>query len=101
EPRAPPPPQPVADDYQPAAYAYQPVGVHETSAADRAARDQQDEPTPPTGWAAPPPPPPGGGAGLQSEVRWTPRGPTTEANAWAAPANAEERYESQSPRRAH
>jgi hypothetical protein len=72
EPLAPPPRQPVADSYQAAAYSYQPVGVYETSGADPAAeayetpdagahrrrgegaaQAQQDEPTPPTGWAAP------------------------------------------------
>ena len=37
EPLAPPPRQPVADSYQPAAYAYQPAGAHEASGANGAA----------------------------------------------------------------
>jgi hypothetical protein len=73
EPLVPPPRQPVADSYQPAAYAYEPADAPESSTAnrtaepyeateadrtahprrgDRAARAQQDESTPPTGWAA-------------------------------------------------
>lgn len=73
EPLVPPPRQPAPDSYQPAAYDYQPA-AQETSRASRAAEPyemaeadrgayrrrgeqaaqaQQDEPTPPTGWAAP------------------------------------------------
>src|SRR5580658_3675664 len=37
EPLAPPPRQPVADSYQPAAYAYQPAGAHGASGANGAA----------------------------------------------------------------
>ncbi len=74
EPLVPPPRQPVADSYQAAPYTYQPVGAPDTSRAnraaepydapepdrgvqrrrgERAARVQQDESTPPTGWPAP------------------------------------------------
>jgi hypothetical protein len=125
EPLAPPPRQPVADNYQASAYTYQRVGAYETSDANRAAeayqapdagthrrpgeqaaRAQQDESTPPTGWAAPPASSPPSGAERQPEGRWTPREPTPEANGWvaptgAAPASAGERYEPQVPRRSH
>jgi hypothetical protein len=125
EPLAPPPRQPVADNYQASAYTYQRVGAYETPGTDRAAeayqapdagthrrpgeeaaRAQQDESTPPTGWAAPPASSPPSGAERQPEGRWTPREPTPEANGWvapmgAAPASAGERYEPQVPRRSH
>src|SRR6201998_1258171 len=119
EPLAPPLRQPVADNYQAAAYTYQPVGDYETPGADRAAeayeapdadthrrrgeqaaRAQQDESTPPTGFAAPASSPPSG-AERQPEGRWTPREPTPEANGWVAPTSAGERYEPQAPRRSH
>jgi len=96
EPLAPPPPQPVADDYQPAAYIYQPAGADETSGhrrrGEQAAQAQQDESTPPTGWAAPPSPPLSG-AERQPEGRWRLREQPAEANGWAAPASP--------PRRSH
>jgi hypothetical protein len=96
EPLVPPPRQPVADDYQAAAYTYQPAGADETSGRrrrdERAARAQQDESTPPTGWAAPPSSPPSG-AERQPEGRWTLREQPAEANGWAAPASP--------PRRSH
>jgi uncharacterized protein DUF6779 len=125
EPLAPPPRQPVADNYQASAYTYQRVGAYETPGANRAAeayeapdagthrrpgeqaaRAQQDESTPPTGWAPPPASSPRSGAERQPEGRWTPREPTPEANGWvaptgAAPASAGERYEPQVPRRSH
>ena len=96
EPLVPPPRQPVADDYQAAAYTYQPVDAYETSGrrrrGERAARAQQDESTPPTGWAVPPSSPPSG-AERQPEGRWTLREQPAEANGWAAPASP--------PRRSH
>jgi hypothetical protein len=62
EPLVPPPRQPVADDYQATAYAYQPTGTPPPEAdpgaqrrrGDRFARVQHDEATPPTGWPAQP-----------------------------------------------
>ena len=103
EPLAPPPRQPVADNYQASAYTYQPVGAYETPGANRAAeayeapdagthrrrgeqaaRAQEDASTPPTGWAAPASSPPSG-AERQPEGRWTPREPTPEADGWVAP----------------
>src|SRR6201993_5167217 len=119
EPLAPAPRQPVADNYQASAYTYQPVGAYETPGANRAAeayeapdadthrrrgeqaaRAQQDESTPPTGFAAPASSPPSG-AERQPEGRWTPREPTPEANGWVAPTSAGERYEPPAPRRSH
>jgi hypothetical protein len=109
EPLAPPPRQPVADNYQAAAYTYQPAqevsgpnraaeayeapdaGTHRRR-GERAARAQQDEATPPTGWVAPAPAPPSG-AERQPEGRWTLREQPADANGWAAP--------SQAPRRSH
>jgi len=103
EPLAPPLRQPVADNYQAAAYTYQPVGAAEAyeapdagahrRRAERAARAEQDESTPPTGWAAPASSP-RSAADRQHEGRWTPREPTAEANGWAAPPGAP-------PRRSH
>ncbi|MGB7870787.1 MAG: DUF6779 domain-containing protein, partial [Mycobacterium sp.] len=106
EPLAAPQRQPVADNYQASAYTYQPVGAYETPGANRAAeayeapdagthrrqgeqaaRAQEDESTPPTGWAAPASSPPSG-AERQPEGRWTPREPTPEANGWVAPTGA-------------
>jgi uncharacterized protein DUF6779 len=79
EPLAPPPRQPVADDYQAAAYTYQPAGADETSGRRRRDdRAQQDEATPPTGWAAPP-----SGGERQPEGRWTVREQPAEPNGWA------------------
>jgi Domain of unknown function (DUF6779) len=124
EPLTPPPRHPVADNYQAAAYTYQPA-AHEASGPDaaaeayeapeadqgahrrrseRAARTQQDEPTPPTGWAAPAASP-ATGAEPPPEGRWAKR-KQTAANGWAAPrgaspVNAGERYEPQAPRRSH
>jgi hypothetical protein len=96
EPLAPPPRQPVADNYQAAAYAYQPVDAAETSVrrrrGERAAQAQQDESTPPTGWTVPASSPPSG-AERQPEGRWPPREQAAEANGWAAPASP--------PRRSH
>ncbi|HTZ13272.1 MAG TPA: DUF6779 domain-containing protein [Mycobacterium sp.] len=96
EPLAPPPRQPVADDYQAAAYTYQPAGADETSGRrrrrERAAQAEQDESTPPTGWAAPSSSPPSG-AERQPEGRWTLREQPAEANGWGAPAPP--------PRRSH
>jgi hypothetical protein len=126
EPLVPSPRQPVADSYQAAAYAYQPAGAHEGSGAnpaadpyeaaeadrsahrrrgDRAARAQQDESTPPTGWAAPGPSPVGG-AERQPEGRGWAQPQTAEANGWAAssgpsPAGAGGRHEPQPARRSH
>jgi hypothetical protein len=53
EPLVPPPREPDPDEYQAAAYAYQPTGAHQASGATRAAEAQQDEATPPTGFAVP------------------------------------------------
>jgi hypothetical protein len=96
EPLAPPPRQPVADDYRAAAYTYQPAGADETSGRrrrrERAAQAEQDESTPPTGWAAPSSSPPSG-AERQPVGRWTLREQPAEANGWAAPASP--------PRRSH
>ena len=111
-----PPPQPVADNYQAAPYTYQPVGAQETARTnraaeeyeapdagahprrgERAARAQQDESTPPTGWPAPPSSPPSG-AERQPEGRWTPREQPAEANGWAAPSGA---APASPPRRSH
>jgi Domain of unknown function (DUF6779) len=106
EPLAPPPRQPVADNYQAAAYSYEPA---EAPAADqggrrrrgeRAAGAQQDESTPPTGWASP-----ATGAERQPEGRWAKREQPAAANGWAAPptaaVNPAERYEPEAPRRSH
>jgi hypothetical protein len=97
EPLAPPPRQPVTDNYQAAAYTYQPAGSDETSGRrrrdDQAAGAQPDEVTPPTGWTAPAPAPPSG-AERQPEGRWTLREQPAEANGWAAAP-------SQTPRRSH
>jgi hypothetical protein len=127
EPLAPPPRQPVADSYQAATYAYQPVGAHDASGPNRAAeayeapeadrggrrrRDdrvagaQQDESTPPTGWAAASGTSPASDAERQPEGRWTLREPTPAANGWAASAGASsastgERSEPEPPRRSH
>jgi hypothetical protein len=126
EPLVPPPRQPVADNYQPAAYAYQPAGVHEASGAngaaeayeapeadrgadrrrgERSARAREEEATPPSGWAAPGVSP-ASAAERQPEGRgWVPPEPASEAAGWvapaAAPASAGERYEPQPPRRSH
>jgi len=126
EPLAPPPRQPVAENYQAAAYTYQPADAHEASGpngaaeayeapeadqgarrrrGERAARAQQDESTRPTGWATPTPSPPSG-AERRPEGRWAKREQTSEANGWAtssgaSPASAGERYEAQPPRRSH
>jgi hypothetical protein len=127
EPLVPPPREPAADEYQAAAYAYQPTGAHEASGAklaaeayespeadrgahrrqggDDATQAQQDEATPPTGWAVP-----GGsatgGAERQPEGRsWAQPEQTSEANGWApsaaSTANAGVRYEPVPPRRSH
>jgi Domain of unknown function (DUF6779) len=127
EPLAPPPRQPVADSYQSATSNYQPVGAHDASGPNLAAqayeapepdrggrrrRDervapaQQDESTPPTGWAATPGTSPASDAERQHEGRWTLREPTPAANGWAASAGASsasagERPEPQPPRRSH
>ena len=130
EPLAPPPPppprQPVADSYQPAAYAYQPAGAHEASGVNGAAevyepaevgpgahRDRgqrsagvrQDDPIPPPGWA-PPGVSPAGGAERQPEGRgWVPPEQASENGGWAVPAasppNPAEWYEPPPPRRSH
>ncbi|HWF71094.1 MAG TPA: DUF6779 domain-containing protein [Mycobacterium sp.] len=126
EPLVPPPRQPIADSYQPAAYAYQPAGAHEGSRAnraaepyeaaepdrgahrrpgDRAARAQQDTSTPPTGWAAPGTSP-ASGAERQPEDRGWAQPQTSEANGWAAssgasPASAGGRHDPQPARRSH
>jgi hypothetical protein len=126
EPLAPPPRQPVADNDQAAAYSYQPVGAHDASRptrtaetyeapdagrgarrrrGERAARTEQDEATPPTGWAAPAAAS-ASGAERQPEGRWAKRDQMPEANGWAAPSGASpvsagERYEPQAPRRSH
>jgi hypothetical protein len=126
EPLAPPPRQPVADSYQPAAYAYQTVGAHEASGAngaaeayesaeadrgphrrpgERSARDRQDDAIPPTGWA-PPGVSPAGGAERQPEGRgWVPPDQASENGGWAvpsaSPASPGERYEPPPPRRSH
>jgi hypothetical protein len=96
EPLAPPPRQPVADDYQAAAYTYQPADADETSGRrrrdERASQAEQDESTPPTGWAAPPSSPPSG-AERRPEGRWRLREQPAEADGWAAPAGP--------PRRSH
>jgi hypothetical protein len=101
EPLAPPPRQPVADEYQAAAYTYEPVSADETSGrrrrGERDARVEQDESTPPTGWAAPPSSPPSG-AERQPEGRWTLREQPAEANGWAAPSGA---APASPPRRSH
>ena len=126
EPLAPPPRQPVADSYQPAAYAYQPTGAHGASGAngaaeayepaevdrgahrrrgERSAGARQDEATPPSGWA-----PPGvssaGGAEQQPEDHgWVPPEQASENGGWAvpaaSPASPGERYEPPPPRRSH
>ncbi len=129
EPLAPPPRQPVADSYQAATYNYQPVGAHDAAGPnlaaqayeapeadwggrrrrdERVARAQQDESTPPTGWAAAPGTSPAGDAERQPEGRSTLREPTPAANGWAASAGASsastpepERPEYQPPRRSH
>jgi hypothetical protein len=127
EPLVPPPRQPVGDNYQPAAYAYQPAGAQEAARAgraaqpyaapeadrgahsrrgDRAARAQQDESTPPTGWPAPATSP-ASGAERQPEGRgWPPPDQPAEANGWAASsgaasASAGGRHESAPSRRSH
>jgi hypothetical protein len=101
EPLVPPPRPPVADDYQAAAYTYQPAGADETSGrrrrGEQAARAQQDESTPPTGWAAPPSSP-SGGAERQQEGRWTLREQPAEANGWAAQSGG---APASPPRRSH
>ena len=93
EPLAPPPRQPAADSYQPAAYAYQTAGA------------RPDQATPPTGWA-----PPGvssaGGAERQPEGHgWVPPEQASENGGWAVPAASSaspgERYEPPPPRRSH
>jgi hypothetical protein len=101
EPLAPPPRQPVADNYQAAAYTYQPADAPETSGRRRrrepAAQAQQDESTPPTGWTIPTSSPPSG-AEPQPEGRWTLREQPAEANGWAAPSGA---APASPPRRSH
>jgi len=125
EPLVPPPRQPVADDYQAAAYTYEPAGAHEASGPNRAAdayerppdqgahrrrgeqaaQAQQDESTPPTAWAVPAASP-ATGPERQPQGRWAKRSQAPEANGWATPAapppaSAGERYEPESTRRSH
>jgi len=127
EPLVPPPREPAADEYRAAAYAYQPTGTPRASGAnraaeayespeadrgthrrwggDRAAEAQQDEATPPTGWAVP-------GVSATSGEERQPAGrrrarpeQMSEANRWAAStastASAGERYEPAPSRRSH
>jgi hypothetical protein len=132
EPLIPPPRQPAADSYQ-AAYPYPSAQVREAAGPSRAAqRDeaaeadrgahwrpadhdaqiQQEEATPPTGWAAP-----GGtrasGAERRPEGRpWAQPDQPSQTNRWAAatdgwaasevpPASGAERQEHQPSRRSH
>jgi hypothetical protein len=111
EPLIPPPRQPVADDYQAAEYAYQPASAYDAPRAnraaepyeapeedfgahrrrgERAARAQQDESTPPTGWAAPRPSVASGAERQPQSRGWAPPEQTFEANGWAAPSNRNE-----------
>ncbi len=124
EPLVPPPRQP--DSYQPSTYAYQPANAHETSRAnraaeaeeppepdrgahgrrgERAARAQQDEATPPNGWAAPSATQASGPERQHESRGWGPPEQTSESGGWAAPAaspaSARELYEPQPPRRSH
>jgi hypothetical protein len=127
EPLVPPPRQPVADNYQAAAYAYQPAGADEASRAnraaepyepaeadlgtnrrlgDRAARAPRDASTPPTGWAAPGTSPASGAEQRPEGRGWVAPEQTSEANGWAAssgasPASAGGRHEPQPARRSH
>ncbi len=107
EPLIPAPQQPTADTYQPA-YAHQSAeaarGAHRRQ-ADRDAQDEQEQATPPTGWAMP-----GGsrasGAERRAEGRrWAQPAHPSQTGGWAASevpsASGAERQEPSPPRRSH
>ena len=107
EPLSPPPRQPAAESYQ-AAYAYASAeadrGVHRRQ-ADREAQDEQEEATPPTGWAVPGGSRPSGAQRRPEGRRRAQPDQTSQTGGWAASmvpsASGAEQQEPQPLRRSH
>jgi hypothetical protein len=125
EPLVPPPRQPAADSYQ-TAYAYQSAEAREVSGPDRAAQrpenaeadrgvhwrqadreaqDEQEQATPPTGWAVPGGPRASGAEPPPGGRRWAQPDQPAQTGGWAASevpsASGPEHLEPQPARRSH